>query len=352
MSLAAQGFTDAGPLAAQRFGGEGQGFLLTLEARKPAHGLVVPEGAVPFETHATLVAEESGLTFSFGHGAGALAFSGQGFGMVSDHDVATGGANPVLGLASGGAYLRIGGELTERLSFSGGFSNQDHADLVVNPFSGELTERVAGTEGYRASALNAGLAYMLREGTEVSLGYTLLQERQGFLGGQSVGSLSFGETARTGALTFGLTSHLPFAAELALSASAGRTDGMGRDDGLLGIADDGVLTTSYQLALGKTGLFGKDRIRVSFAQPLHVETGELALRSLDVVDRSTGELGVRADLIGIDRAERRYVAEFLYGRPVADGRAELSFFAQHDTDPLLISDEAATTAGLRLRSTF
>jgi subtilisin family serine protease len=352
LSSGPQGFTDAAPVAQQFFGGEGQGFSLTLEARKPSHGLALPEGAVPFETHATLVAEESGLTFNFGHGEGALAFAGESFGMVSDHDIMTGGANPILGLASGGAYMRLAGELTEKLSFTGGFSHQQNADLVANPFSGELTERVAGTEGYSAAAFNAGLGYSLAERTTLTVSYTLLQERQGFLGGQSVGSLGFGETASTDAVTLGMTSALPLGAELAVSASAGRTTGAGSDEGLLGIDEDGILTSSYQFVLGKNGLMGQDRVRLSFAQPLHVENGSLALRNVDVIDRATGELGVTSDLISVDRAERRYVAEFLYGRDVFKGRAELSFFAQHDTAPLLVFDEAATTAGLRLRARF
>ncbi|MCQ8185985.1 S8 family peptidase [Parvularcula maris] len=352
LSVAGQGFTDAGAVASQFFGGEGQGFTLTLEARKPAHGLAVPEGAVPFETHGELTSERTGLAFRFGHGAGALAFTGDSFAMVSDHDVLTGGVNPVLGLASGGAYLQLEGQLTGRLSFSGGITHRQDADLVVNPFSGELTERVAGTEGYSASAVNAALGYAVTEGTSFTFGYTLLQERQGFLGGQSVGGLSFGEAAQTGAVTVGVESALPFGLQLSGSASAGRTTGAGAASGLLGIDEGGILTSSYQLAVSKRGLFGEDRVRFSIAQPLHVESGDLALRTLDVIDRETGERAVTADLIGVDRADRRYVAEVLYGRPVLDGRSELSLFAQHDTDPLLTAGQSGTTAGIRFRSAF
>ncbi|NNU14721.1 S8 family serine peptidase [Parvularcula sp. ZS-1/3] len=346
-------FTDASPKDSLVMGGEDFGWSLTLEAREPAHGLIVPEGGVAFETHGKLTADRAGMTLAFGHGDGALAFSGSSFAMTSDHDVLTGGVNPMLGLASGGGYVRAAFELSERFTLSGGISARDDADLVVNPFSGVLDERIAGTEGYRATAANAAVAYQLMEGTSLSFGLTALNEEEGFLGGQSVGALSFGETAESRSMTVSMESALGRGLTLALSATAGRTTGSANDDGILAIGQDGVTTTAYQAALTKSGFLGKtDHIRFSFAQPLNIESGALETRSYGVVDRATGELGFLPSVIGLGNAERRYVAEVLYGRPVLSDRASLSVFSQWDSQPLLTPEESAVSTGLRFTIGF
>ncbi|GGY56353.1 hypothetical protein GCM10007148_27380 [Parvularcula lutaonensis] len=346
-------FSDVAPKGTVAFGGQDAGWVLSLEAREPSHGLVVPEGDLAFETHATLEATETGMTFRFGHGDGALGFSGSAFGLTSDHDIRTGGVNPMLGLASGGAYFQAQLPVTERLTLSGGVSSRDRADLVLNPFSGEISERVAGTEGYSAAAANAAIVYSMSDRLTLNVGVTALRETDGFLGGQSVGALSFGEQALSRSVTVGFDSDLGAGFNVAVSATAGRTTGRGSDDGLLAVGDEGVVSTAYQAALGKTGVFGDDdRLRISFAQPLHIEEGSLAVQSLGVIDRQTGTLGLMPDTIGLGSADRRYVGEVLYGRPVFDGRAQLSFFGQVDTSPFLSPGEAATTGGLRFSIGF
>ena len=62
---------------------------------------------------AVLTNNDNGLTLRVGEGQGALAFSGGSqFSLMSDYDIATGGANPFLGLASGGFYA--GGDMPFR----------------------------------------------------------------------------------------------------------------------------------------------------------------------------------------------------------------------------------------------
>lgn len=346
------GFTDAMDKGSMSLGGGTAGWSLTLSAREPAHGLQVPQGGLAFETHGKLVAEESGLTLSFGAGDGALAFAGDSFAMTSDHAINTGGVNPMLGLASGGQYLHAALPLSQRFSLSGGVTTRAHADLVVNPFSGELTERIAGTEGYRATAASAALGYTITEGTKLSFGLTSLSETDGFLGGQTIGALGFGEPVQSTAMNAGLVSELGFGFTLALDATASRSrSGFGRDS-LLGLDGD-VLSTAYQAAVTKNGVFGEtDRLRFSISQPLHIESGALAVGNVELVDRATGELGFVAETIGFNQGERRYVGEVLYGTQVLSGRGALSLFGQFDSAPVLGPVEPAATTGLRFSVSF
>ena len=347
------GFTDAGPQGSVVLGSDRSGWTMHLEARQPAHGLAVPAGGLAFETHGRLLARDSGLSLAFGQGDGALAFGGDSFAMTTDHDIATGGVNPLLGLASGGGYLRAALPLGERFTLSGGISTRNTADLVIDPFSGALTERVAGTDGYRASAATAAISYGLGRETRVTVGLTALNEEEGFLGGQSVGALGFGETAASRAVTFGTESSFGDGFTFAFSGTVGATTGQGGGGGLLAVGDEGVMTTAYQAVLGKSGVFGKaDRLRLSLAQPLTVERGRLEVRSLDVIDRTTGELGLVADDIALVSGARRYVGEVLYGRPVMTGRGQVSVFAQFDSAPLLTPEDSAATAGLRFGINF
>ncbi|MEM1381143.1 MAG: S8 family serine peptidase [Pseudomonadota bacterium] len=347
------GFTDAPAIGAVAFGSEEGGWTLSLEAREPAHGLMVPEGELNFETHGTLTAVESGMTLSFGQGDGALVFGGKSFSMTSDHDILTGGVNPLLGLASGGGYVHATLPMGERFAFSAGFTGRDDADLVADPFSGALTERVAGSEGYRASAAMASLTYGVSEGTTVNLGVTALNEVDGLFGGQSVGALSFGDTARSHSVTIGTESDFGRGISLALSGTVGRTTSdTGTANGLLAVGED-VLTTAYQAIVSKQGILkSDDRLRFSIAQPLTIEQGSLAVQSFDVVDRSTGQLGLVGDEIALNALDRRYVGEVIYGTPVVGGKGDLSLFTQVDTAPVLTPGEMAVTGGVRLNFRF
>jgi hypothetical protein len=104
----------------------------------------------------------------------------------------------------------------------------------------------------------------------------------------------------------------------------------------------------------KTSLFGEaDKLRVSFAQPLQVETGTLEFRSLQVVDRTTGELGPvtqRWQLGG----SREYRAEAIYAVPVFEGQAEVSGFAllELNRSPLSGGPQNAVSLGTQFRIAF
>ena len=348
-----QGFTDTTAMGSMFIGSESSVWTLSLEAYQPAHGLAVPAGGIAFESHGTLRSQETGMTVRFGQGDGALAFHNASFTMTSDHDIMTGGVNPLLGLASGGGYIHASIPLTDRLSFNGGLSQRDHADLVINPFSGEIGERIAGTEGYQAGAASFGVGYAVDEATLGTVALTALQETDGLFGGQSLGALSFGETAESRAITFQADRDLGRQTRLSLSGTLGHTRGGQRSDGLLGIAQGGVRTSAYQATLSKQGLLGKrDHARLSFAQPLTVEGGAIKINSLQVVDRRTGQLGLQSDRVALNGLARRYVGEVLYGTPVLKGRGELALFGQIDTAPVLALDAQALPGGIRFAIDF
>jgi hypothetical protein len=89
------------------------------------------------------------------------------------------------------------------------------------------------------------------------------------------------------------------------------------------------MTTAFAVSATRQGLFGRhDALRLSVAQPLHIESGRLAYRSVEVIDRATGELGL-ADQ-GFDAAgdARSLIGELLYEAPILDGNAGIGFFGR------------------------
>ena len=95
----------------------------------------------------------------------------------------------------------------------------------------------------------------------------------------------------------------------------------------------GRLTPSaWAVAVTKQGLLGKhDLLRFSLVQPLRVERGALTYDSVEVIDRSTGEIGAVRKSFDITGGDRRHVAEALYATPLFEGQAELSFFGRAET---------------------
>ena len=115
----------------------------------------------------------------------------------------------------------------------------------------------------------------------------------------------------------------------------------------------GLLSSSYQMALTKERVFGTaDRVRLSLAQPLTVERGSFDYRSVQVVDRETGEIGVVSQTIDTASAGRRFVAEAIYGLSLMDGRSELSAFGRGQLGGETPADEARFTVGGRWQIAF
>ncbi|MDZ7587735.1 MAG: hypothetical protein U5J78_00640 [Parasphingorhabdus sp.] len=79
----------------------------------------------------------------------------------------------------------------------------------------------------------------------------------------------------------------------------------------------------------KSNLFdNSDSARISVSQPLHVERGSIDFKSLEVVDRQTGELGLVTQNIALQTGKRSFVTEAIYRRALLDGKAEVNLFGR------------------------
>ena len=268
-----------------------------------------------------------GLTTGYGQGGRALGAQG-GFGLASDYQGSAGGVNPVLGFASGGAFASVDATLPGDLKLTAGVTQQRlvHSRLSGLPDAGRQALR--GFDPYRADAVNVELSRALGPNLSISAAYTRLDEEAGLLGVQSVGDGDLRHGSVSQAATLGATALLGRGVTLGLSATAARTKA-GADQNLQ-TTEGGVLSSAYAMSLTKVGLLGgRDRMRVSLSQPLHVERGTLRYRSVEVVDRATGEIGTVSRDFGIADASREHVAEMLYAAPVLND-GELSLFGRAD----------------------
>lgn len=300
------------------------GWRMSVASQDPAAFLTGRSGQVPHSAMRA-AAPGGGFAISAGYGAGAMALAGQrGFGMISDF-AGDGGVNPLLTLASGGGFFASEFALAGRTRVSVGFTERRLAaadDLARTP----LERSFALGEDRRANALNLRLDHDFATGTGLSLSYTLLREGDALLAVQARNGLLEGGS-HSEALTLGAVAELGSGLSLAASASAGRTRTSG--DGQLVTSGAGVLTSAFAVSATKNGVLGsQDRLRLSFTQPLHVESGRLTLNAAGITDRATGEVGLVASEFAIAGENRVHTGELLYAAPLQDGRGELSLFGR------------------------
>ncbi|MFW6299965.1 MAG: S8 family peptidase [Oceanicaulis sp.] len=300
------------------------------------------DGELPFQAGFAI---ENGLTgdaLRFGHGEGALAFTrSAGFAMAADHRPATGGVNPVLGFASGGAYAAGETALGERMSLAVVMTGKRDAHRFADPFTGESTALFRTLEAYSAGALAAELRAEMSETVSLSAGYTRLEESAALLGAQGLGDFAFPDAA-TDALTLGGEAALPYGLSFAGSATLGRT--RAGEARALGLAED-ILSTAFQVSLRRDGVFSADDgLRFSMIQPLHAETGALSYTTSVVVDRDAGTLAPETRRWALS-SERDLAAELLYATPFAGGAAGLSLFARVEAPEARFAGRRAEFAG-------
>ncbi|WP_108809833.1 S8 family serine peptidase [Sphingorhabdus sp. Alg231-15] len=288
----------------------------------------IPHSAVKFGDAA------GKFSFNAGYGQGAIALLGQNsFGLTSDYDTDTGGLNPVLGLASGGGFVDAEFAVSKNTKIAFGMTSRrlDHSENMA------LTEaergQLRGAKDYQASAFNLRMTHKPLKAATVSVSFATLNEKDGLLGVQSAldNDLRHGSTSRT--MTVGASFDLPHGINIAASATAALTKSNGGTDQNLRTSGN-VRSSAYAFSIGKQGLMRKDdRLRLSFTQPLHVENGTLEYSAVEVIDRSTGEIGNVTRDFRITDQSRRFTGEFLYATPIKGG-GELSFFgrAQYDAN--------------------
>lgn len=279
------------------------------------------------------VADPSGrLGFSFGSGDGAVALGGgAGLSLASDFDPASGGANPLLGFASGGTHMAAEVALSPALSIRGGFTEHRRA-LGYDIEDGMPLADQAGArplERYRASAVSVQVDYAAANWLRVSASATSLREPNAFGGVRPlVGSDLAGGTSTNG-MTFG--AHAALGSGITLFGAGTAARGTSPDDSSsLRLGEGGVLGASYQAGFAKQGLIGRaDALRLTVARPLRYDRGTIDLTEVQVIDRQTGEKGVVTRRFAIGEAQpRRLVLEGHYSAPVLAGRAQVSLFGR------------------------
>ena len=348
-------FTDGLSLGGMEIGDVESPWQANFFATRRDPNEIVEADAVAFQMGAVITNNANGLTLRFGEGQGALAFSGGSqFGLISDHDIATGGANPFLGLASGGFYAGVDLPMTDRFSLALGITQDEDRHGFIDPDTNEWRSTFDGVADYRAMAINMALGYNLSAAVALTVSYTQLNEATGLLGTQGSGAFALEGGAVTDAITLGADADLGRGYALSLSATAGSTRTTEFDQSLLSIGENGIRSTAFQIAASKFGVFGgTDSVRASFAQPVHLEAGSVGVTSLQVVDRETGETAFVTETPALEARGRRFVSELLYAAPVFDGRGEISAFGKVEFNNRELGvEQTALAGGLRFSTRF
>ena len=314
---------------AARIAGFG-GLNATAYATPRAYRAGLRQEGVPFDTALALRSPDGSFGLRFGGGSGAEALGTGGFGLRSDYDVDTGGANPFLGMASGAGYAAAEVKLADNLSVQVGVSRDDQ-QVDFDRLSPEARYVEAAAGRYRAAAGTMTLTWRADPRLTTTAAYTLLSEDKSLLGTRSLDSTDLPDGAITDAATLGADYRVTKGLSLTLTGTVGRTRAGDLDRQNIAVASGGLVSSAWQAGVSKVGVIdGSDRLRLTVAQPLHVESGKVAFSSVAVVNRLTGELGDVVQAVALEGGRRRYVAEALYGRTIGGGKAEFNVFGRAD----------------------
>src|SRR5436190_13543092 len=235
------------------------------------------------------------FAISAGHGEGAMAL-GQvaGFGFTRDYGGADAGVNPMLGLASGGAFAAVDVGLTRSTTLTLG-TTERRLDHEQDPLLDDLQRNtLRNLDDYEAGAISLRLSQRLTSQLTVSAAWSSVREANGLLGVQSMEASDLRHGSRSNVADMSVSWRLPHGLLIAGSASAGRSRSVGGDDQAFATLGD-VRTSAYAVSLTKRGLVGgQDMLRLTLSQPMYIDRGTLSYTSVEVVDRSTGEIGVVA----------------------------------------------------------
>ncbi|BDX00548.1 S8 family serine peptidase [Maricaulis maris] len=297
--------------------------------------------------------ETSGRSMAMGVGEGALALSSHNaFNLFSDHRPETGGVNPVLGFASGGAFAASRFTLFGDTELSLGVTTTIEEAVYAVPGTGEERALFDGVSPYQAAAVNLEIVHPLSETLTVSGTLTQLHEATGLLGAQGGSVLAFEGGADTTALTFGLEARPSGRLTLGASFTAAQTRTTQFDQGLIAVADR-IDSTAAQISVQFDTVLGqRDGIRFSVVQPLHIESGSLSYTGMAVTDRETGALGVQTETWELG-GRRPVYTELIYSTPLGSDHSSLSLFARQNLSGEETSSEfSAATTGARLQLRF
>lgn len=303
------------------------GFDMRMSLSALEAGTFVRDGELPYAIDMMLAGDN--VTLFAGRGQGALALdSRSGFG-ASSYTLDGGGANPILGLASGGGYVAAEVPLGGGLSLAAGFTRREAQVYEADFVTGEERPMFEEFAPYRSAAAHALLRQTITDGFSVSASYTYLREENGMLGMQSANPDDFAAGTETDAATFGLEWAANDRFGLSLSATYGRMREGGSQS--LAISEEGADVSAFEVAFDFNGVFGRnDFAQLRLAQPMRVESGSLDVTSIDVVDRETGELGAVTQRVQLGGGGRQYFVEGAYATPLFEGQGEVGMFVRLD----------------------
>jgi len=274
---------------------------------------------------ATLTEPSGKASFTFGHGQGAMALSGYRFGVMSDHDPFTGGVNPVLGFASGETFAQMGYKLAENTTVRVGYSQNTEGDEDVAP-NDAVAQFLRSTLGDRlANALTLDVEHKVSDAVSLGAQLTMLDEDDALLGTQTGSDALLGNGSQAEAMTLSASVALGAGIGLDVSATGART---ATSNDQLFTSAGSIWATAGQFSATKQGVFSADdMLRISVAQPLQIEDGNLQFTSDQVVNRETGEIGPVTQTFGIE-TKRRITTEAVYATKLTRS-SEFGVFGRH-----------------------
>jgi len=287
------------------------------------------QGSSPYNMEIAFVGGGTAVHMGFGSGAAALD-SQNGFGQASDYNVEQGGANPLLGLASGGMFFDYRTALSTNLALNFGVTQRrDMRDPTE--FGITTTEMAASALLYQARAEQIGLDYIVAQGLLLHTSLTELHENTGLLGMQSTDASDLGKGSDTTGLTTGFDLTLPDKMLLSASATMART--ITPDGQALRVTSGGLWSSAEEIALTKGDLFfDQDRMRLSLSKSMQANAGGIVYSTYGVVNRQTGQLGVINETVNPSTGSTPLSLEALYGRLLWNRSADLSVYARAETN--------------------
>ncbi|MBS0332104.1 MAG: hypothetical protein JSS35_05010, partial [Proteobacteria bacterium] len=294
-----------------------------------------------------LIGARSALRFGVGDGGSALA-GGDGTDQRSDLAARRGGADPLLSLASGGAFFDGRLAATDRLTVSiGATSRRDARDLSLYGVTPNNPARV-----YAADAARIGVDYAAGDHLKLHGAILRLREASGLLGFQSVDPTQLGGGATTTAANFGFDWMFAPGFLLTGIGTVAHTESAG--DQALTTGPGGIESTAAEVAVSKTGVFAaQDRLRLAVSKPLQAYRGQLRFSAYGVVDRQTGALGVIDQSVEAGDGRTPWTMEILYGRLLPSRAAEVSGFVRTEANvDNSVGAAVAYVLGARYRMRF
>ena len=283
-------------------------------------------GAMHFE------AANGSLSMVSGQGAGVQYFSSlSGFDQINDFNPKFGGVNPMLGLATGGAFSRVSVAMPKSMRLSFGRTNTSNDQRVQDVFTGQLLMEDTVFGSREATATFAEMAFETTERLTLGVGFTHLREEDGILGAQGAGVLTMDGGSRTDSVTMSANYRLTKKLELAASMTGSTTRGTAHNNSPLTVGDNGLQASAFQMNASYRALFrDADRLTLTFAQPLHIEQGSLAYSSVQVVDRQTGEIGEVTEQWDLVSGGRHLAYEAEYAISFNEGLMSVGAFTRYD----------------------